>query len=85
MHFRCPIFCLRNSLKISTRICQFSQHLGTKLDMLFEIAKSVEIVIILEKQLFYPKILDFMKKHCSVATFVDINLSKKPMFSYKLA
>ena len=30
---------LRNSLKIATRICQFSQHLGTKLDMLFEIAK----------------------------------------------
>ena len=31
--------CLRNSLKIATRICQFSQYLGTKLDMLFEIAK----------------------------------------------
>ena len=29
-------------------------HLGTKLDMLFEI------------QLFYPKILDFMQKHYSV-------------------
>ena len=31
--------------------------------MLFETAKSVEIVIILEKQPFYPKILDFMQKH----------------------
>ena len=28
---------------------QFSQYLGTKLDMLFKITKSVEIVIILEK------------------------------------
>ena len=41
--------CLQNSLKIATRICQFSQYLGTKLDMLFEIAKSVEIVIVLGK------------------------------------
>ena len=31
--------------------------------MLFEIAKSVEIVIILGKYLFYPKILDFVQKH----------------------
>ena len=31
--------------------------------MLFEIAKSVEIIIILGKQLFYPKIVDFMQKH----------------------
>ena len=37
-------------------------HLVTKLDMLFEI------------QLFYPKILDFMQKHYSVATIVHINL-----------
>ena len=28
------------------------QNLGTKLDMLFEIAKSVKIVIVLGKQLF---------------------------------
>ena len=26
-------------IKIAIRICQFSQYLGTKLDMLFEIAK----------------------------------------------
>ena len=38
-----------NSLKIATRICQFSQYLGTKLDMLFEIAKSVEVVIVVGK------------------------------------
>ena len=46
--------CLRNSLKIAIRICQFSQYLGTKLDMLFEMTNSVEIVIILGKQLFHP-------------------------------
>ena len=28
--------CPRNALKIPTGICQFSQYLGTKLDMLFE-------------------------------------------------
>ena len=33
-------------IKTATRICQFSQYLGTKLDMLCEIAKSVKIVII---------------------------------------
>ena len=33
-------------LKITTRMCQFSQYLRTKPDMLFEIAKSVEIVTI---------------------------------------
>ena len=38
-------FCLRNSFKIATRIWQFSQYLGTKLDKLYEIAKSVEIII----------------------------------------
>ena len=36
--------CVQNSLKIATKICQFSQYLGTKLDMLSEIAKSVEKV-----------------------------------------
>ena len=36
-------------IKIATRICQYRQYLETKLDMLFEIAKSVEIVIILGK------------------------------------
>ena len=36
-------------IKIATRICQFSQYLGTTLDMLFEIAKSVEMVINLGK------------------------------------
>ena len=46
--------CLRNSLKIATRIFQFSQYLETKLDMLFEIATSVEIVMILEKTAILP-------------------------------
>ena len=50
--------------------------------MLFEIAKSVETVITLGRiQLFYPKIVVFMQKHYSVATFVQINLPKKPIFS----
>ena len=53
---------------------------GTKLDMLFETAKSVEIVIILAKQLFYPKILEFMQKHYSVATFVHIILPQNQFF-----
>ena len=35
-----------NLMKNSHQNCQFSQYLGTKLDMLFEIAKSVEIVIV---------------------------------------
>ena len=43
-----------NSLKIVTRICRFSQYLETKLEMLFEIAKSVEIVIILRKTAVLP-------------------------------
>ena len=49
-----PSLSIRKSLKTATRIYQFSQYLGTKLDMLFEIAKSAKIVIILEKQLFLP-------------------------------
>ena len=63
-------------LKIATRIFQFIQYLRTKLDMLIEIAKSVinKVVVILGKQLFYPKILDFIQKHYSVATFAHINL-----------
>ena len=61
-------------------MCQFSQYLGTKLGVLFEIVKSVEMVIILEKQLFYHKIVDFMQKHYSVTTFVHINLQKSPFF-----
>ena len=32
-----------------TRICQFSQYLGTKLDMLLEIVSSAEIVVTLGK------------------------------------
>ena len=52
--FQWSHLCLRNSLKIATRICQFSQYLGTKLDMLFEIAKSVEIIIILGKPAILP-------------------------------
>ena len=35
--------------KLITGICQFSLYLMTKLDILFEIAKTVEIVIILGK------------------------------------
>ena len=31
--FQWSHLCLRNSLQIATRICQFSQQLGTKLDM----------------------------------------------------
>ena len=41
-------------IKNSTKICQFSECLGTKLDMLFEIAKSVEILIILGKTAILP-------------------------------
>ena len=53
--------------------------------MLFEIAKAIEIVIILGKKLFYPKMFYFMQKHDSVATFVHINLPKKSIVFYKLA
>ena len=49
VHFSGPVFFYEIPLKVATRICQFSQYLGTKLDMLFEIAKSVEIVTILRK------------------------------------
>ena len=42
------------SLKIATRICQYSQYVGTKRDMLFDMAKSVEIVIILRKAAILP-------------------------------
>ena len=52
--------------------------------MLFEIAKSVKIVITLGRQLFYPKTVDLMQKHYSVATLVHINLPKSQFF-YKLA
>ena len=48
-----PHLCLQNSLKIANKISQFSQYLGTKLDMLFEIANSVQIIIILEKKNSY--------------------------------
>ena len=50
---RGPIF-VHNPLQIATRICQLSQYLGTKLDMLFEMAKSVQTVIILEKAAILP-------------------------------
>ena len=70
--------CLPNSLKIATRICQSSQYLGIKLGMLFKMAKSVEIIITLSKTSFFtPTILDYMQKHYSVATFVNINLPKR--------
>ena len=48
--------------------------------MLFEIAKSVEIVIMLGKTAIFPKIVDFIQKHHFVATFVHINLPKSPFF-----
>ena len=49
--------------------------------MLFEIeaAKSVEMVMILRRTTILLKILDFMQKHYSVATFVHVNLQKKPI------
>ena len=72
-------------IKIATKICQFSQYLGTKLDILFEIVKSLEIVIILGKTaILPPKILNFMQKHYSVATFVT-KICQKPIFLQKLA
>ena len=37
-------------------------NIGTKLDMLLKIAKLVDVVIILEIRIFYPKILDFMQE-----------------------
>ena len=46
--------CLRNSLKIAKGICQFSQYVGTKLDMLFEIAQLVGVAIILEEIAILP-------------------------------
>ena len=52
--FQWSHLCLRKFIKIATRICQFSQYSRTKLDMLFEIAKSVEIVIILGKTAILP-------------------------------
>ena len=85
------LLCLQNSLKIAVKICQFSQYFGTKLDMVFEIAKSVEIVKILGKNSYFsnPKILDFMQKHYSVATFVHMKLpkrfAKKAIFFFELA
>ena len=45
--------------------------------MLFETVKPVEIVIMFGKTaLFYPKNVDSMQMHYSVATFVHINLLK---------
>ena len=43
------MYTLENSLKQPLSSCQFSQYLGAKLDMLFKIVKSVEIVIIVGK------------------------------------
>ena len=71
IHFSGPIFVCKIQ---STRIWQFSQYLGTKLDMLFEIAKLVEMVI---SSYFTPKLFCFMQGHYSVAAFVHINLQKK--------
>ena len=49
--------------------------------MLFEIAKSIETVIILGKTVMLPKNSWFHVKDYSVATFVHINLPKTP-FSF---
>ena len=49
-----PSLSTKSALEIATRICQFSQYLGPKLEVLFEIAKSVEIVIILGKTAILP-------------------------------
>ena len=54
VYFSGSHLCLRNSLKMAIRFCHFSQYLGTKFEMLFEIAKSVEIVIILGKKVILP-------------------------------
>ena len=67
--FSGPIFVYK-FIKNSHKNCQFCQYLRTKLDMLFEIAKSVEIVKILGKTALYLKILGFIRKHYSVATVV---------------
>ena len=50
--------------------------------MLFKIAKAVEIVIILGKIAILQKILDFMQMQYTVATFVHINVPRKPFFLY---
>ena len=76
-----PSLCTK-FIKIANRICQFSQYLGTKLDVLFEVARSVEIVTILGKTGILLKILNFIQKHYSVATFVCKNLPKMPFFLY---
>ena len=54
--------------------------------MLFEIAKPVETVKILGKTAILSyRILDFMQKHYSVATFVHINLPKKNQFFLEIS
>ena len=70
----CTLMVPSLSTKFMKNSDQFSQYLGTKLDMLLEIAKSVVIVIILGKTAFYPRIVDFIQKHYPVATFIRINL-----------
>ena len=54
VHLNGPIFVYNIHYKIASKICQFSKYLGTKLDILFEKAKSVEIVIILGKTAILP-------------------------------
>ena len=76
--------CIQNSCKIATKICQFSKYLGTRLDVLFEIAKSVEIVIIWKKQ-FYPKILNFMQQILLCCYLCPHKFIKKANLFYKLA
>ena len=72
-------------IKNSYQNCQFSLYLGTKLDMLLEIAKSVETALILGKQLFYPKIIDFMQKILFCCYLCPHKLKKNNNFFHKLA
>ena len=60
---------------------------GTKLDMLFEIAKPVEIVIILGEgggQLFFSKTLDFMEKTPFCCCLCPHKFTKKSNFFFTL-
>ena len=54
LYFSGLIIVLSLSFKIASRIFQFSQYLGRKLGMLFKIAQSVEVVIILGKTAILP-------------------------------
>ena len=67
---------LSTSSEIATENCEFSQYLGTKLDMLFEIAKTVEIVIILGKTAILPQILDFIRIKTLLFYYICVTTGK---------